>query len=95
MRRRRLSSVFEIFIKIDANDADAWHGLGIALSINGDNLAEAEDAYRRAVESQPQLAEAWYDLGNLLRLQGKLEPAKDAFFDGHSNPTELRQCAHI
>lgn len=51
---------------------------GVALRTLG-RPHEAEIAYRRALAADPALAEAWYNLGNLLMDQGQMAEAAAAF----------------
>ncbi|MBB6094588.1 Flp pilus assembly protein TadD [Povalibacter uvarum] len=65
-------------LAVDPSDADLWHELGVALRIRG-RLAEAEAAYRRAIEMRPAYAVAWHNLGALLSQQRRPEEALAAF----------------
>ncbi|HEY1934820.1 MAG TPA: tetratricopeptide repeat protein [Acetobacteraceae bacterium] len=58
-----------------ADFADAWLALGNAF-LHGDRLAEAEDAFRRAVAVRPDFVEALNNLGNALVGQLRLEEAR-------------------
>src|SRR5262249_4765526 len=51
--------------------------LGAALNLHG-NLAEAETAFRKAIDLKPDFEVAYLDLGNVLSSQGKLAEAIDA-----------------
>jgi tetratricopeptide (TPR) repeat protein len=44
--------------------------------------AAAEDAYRRALDADPDLADAHVNLGRLLHEQGKLRQAEAAYLEG-------------
>lgn len=55
--------------------ADAWLALGNAL-LHEEHLADAEDAFRRAIALRPDFAEALNNLGNVLVAQHRLEEAK-------------------
>ena len=52
----------------------ALNNLGLALQEQG-RLAEAEQAFRRAIAADPRYARARYNLGNVLRAQGRLAEA--------------------
>ncbi len=54
--------------------AFAWNALG--------ESSRARRHYRNAVELEPDHAAAWYDLGELLLVEGDLDDAEDAF--GHA-----------
>lgn len=51
---------------------------GLAARYAGDEGA-AERRYRRALDLDPTLVEAWYDLGELLLASGRLDEAQAAF----------------
>jgi Tfp pilus assembly protein PilF len=51
-------------IKADSASASSWSGLGLALRHQGKN-AEAEAAWQKALEFQPDFAEAHYNLATL------------------------------
>jgi tetratricopeptide (TPR) repeat protein len=58
--------------------AAAWSDLGRALN-NLRQFAEAEDAFRRAIELEPGNAELHDRLGHVLRARNRIEPAVAAF----------------
>jgi tetratricopeptide (TPR) repeat protein len=58
-------------------DAEGWFDLGLELEHAAP--AEAEEAYRRALELNPDLAEALINLGRLLQHQGRLHEAEDLY----------------
>ena len=58
--------------------AGAWSDLGRALN-NLRRFAEAEDAFRRALELEPGNAELHDRLGHVLRARNRIEPAVVAF----------------
>ncbi len=62
----------------DPVDARAWRGLGRLLSENSQRLAEAEQAFRRAVELRPEHS-LWYGLGSVLDRLGRYRDAEQAF----------------
>jgi tetratricopeptide (TPR) repeat protein len=53
--------------------SEAWFDLGLDLEVV--DLAEASDAYLRALELDPNHADAHVNLGRLLQQQGKMEEA--------------------
>jgi len=55
-----------------------WGGRGVALKALG-RVEEAEAAYRRALNIDPGYAEAWFNLGNLYRDNGRWEAAVEAY----------------
>lgn len=61
-----------------AYDAQTWIGLGVAEEKQGRH-AEAERAYRKALEINPALPEAWHHLGLLLLKTNRTKEAEDAF----------------
>lgn len=58
-------------------DAEGWFDLGLELERAAP--AEAEEAYRRALQINPDLAEALVNLGRLLQSQGRLHEAEDLY----------------
>ncbi|PWU11120.1 MAG: hypothetical protein C5B50_24035 [Verrucomicrobia bacterium] len=58
--------------------AQAWNYLGVACHY-ANQLGEADKAYRRAIAIDKDLAEAHYNLGNLLLEQNNLEAAISEF----------------
>ncbi len=60
------------------DDPTAWNQRGRVLDRTG-RLAEAEEAYRRAVRSDPKHPHAWGNLGLVLRGRGRPAEAIDAF----------------
>lgn len=60
-----------------ASDARLAYEEGLIRRLQGD-LAGAERCYREAVEQEPALFFAWYDLGELLLQQGDLDAAQTA-----------------
>lgn len=60
--------------------AGEWHGMGWWLHIELARYAEAEAAYRRAIELNPKLADPWNNLGGLLQDHlGRYEEAEAAY----------------
>jgi Flp pilus assembly protein TadD len=61
------------------NNAKAWHNLGVRLYNQG-RLHEAEEAYRKAVESDPSQRVSWSNLYCVLReIGGRVEEAQFAY----------------
>jgi tetratricopeptide (TPR) repeat protein len=58
-------------------DAPAWFEL--ALELEGAAPAEAEEAYRRTLQLNPDYVEALVNLGRLLQAQGRLHEAEDLY----------------
>ena len=58
--------------------AETWRRLGI-LRRKEDRLAEAEAMYLRAIERDPSLAEAHYNLGNLYFALLRYDPAAEEY----------------
>lgn len=70
---------FDAALEIDARYADAWLGKGLVLERAFNKDADAEKAYRRALELNPAFPEAYNDLGQLLARTGRTEEALQAF----------------
>jgi tetratricopeptide (TPR) repeat protein len=72
----------------------AFYYLGLIAAKSGDNV-RAEELIRRSLSIRDNFAEAWHSLGNVLRVQGKIEEAlapysraveiKPAFFAAWTN----------
>lgn len=60
--------------------ADQWHATGENLEEQG-RFEEAAEAYRRAIAINPNLAEAHFNLGNVLRTLEQLDAAEQSFRD--------------
>lgn len=58
----------------DTLDSDDWYNLG--LDLEDARSPRAMDAYRKAIELNPNNADAYVNLGRLLQLQGDLKRAK-------------------
>ncbi len=67
-----------IATSILSTNAQAWNYLGLAYHHSG-QAAEADNAYRRALMLNHDLAEARYNLGALLYAQGRLDAARTEF----------------
>ena len=57
--------------QLQPKNAVAWDRLGVALQSRGSFTKETEDAYRRAVELDPQFAVAYVHLGRVLKRLGR------------------------
>lgn len=60
-----------------ADDARLMYEEGLIRNLLGEP-GRAESLYRQALESDPSLAAAWYDLGGLLVASGELDEAEEA-----------------
>ena len=67
-RDREAASVLKQIVDADPGDFQAWTELGTAHLMGGD-MAEAENAYRRAIQERPTFALALLNLGRLLITQ--------------------------
>ncbi|RME40322.1 MAG: tetratricopeptide repeat protein [Deltaproteobacteria bacterium] len=63
-----------LWARADAQGAHPWLREGDRAYLSGDYPA-AEEAYRKALEAEPDNAQARYNLGNALYQQGRLEEA--------------------
>ena len=60
-------------------DAELWFRRGLEMEEAGASMAEAIDAYRRALELNPDAAGAWVNLGTLSYRQGELPEAETCY----------------
>jgi tetratricopeptide (TPR) repeat protein len=69
--------VLRAYLRVEPNDHEALSDLGQALGEQGDPdlLDEAEAACRRALELAPGFADGLDNLGNVLRVRGRLDEA--------------------
>jgi tetratricopeptide (TPR) repeat protein len=74
---REAASLLTEIVNSDAADFQAWTELGTAHLIGGD-MAEAEKAYRRAVQERPTFALALLNLGRVLITQKRYAESIDA-----------------
>ena len=77
----KLGEVFEqtsTLIKQYNNSLVLWSLLGVSAAQIG-KLDKAVDAFKKALSIQPNNADAYYNLGNVLHKQGKLEEAVEAY----------------
>jgi len=72
--------IYKKLLKHNAADAEAWFMLATAEGRIG-NLAAAEKAMRKALEIQPEMAQAWLGLGQCLELQVRYQDACDAYLN--------------
>ena len=85
MAQQRFDSAIQSFRSATVHDprhAAAWNNLGNALlsvETYRENFAQADAAYRTAIELQPEFVEAHYHYGCCLQQQGRLEEALQHF----------------
>lgn len=70
----RAASYFEQALESDPTDAQAWNGIGICRQFTG-NFADAEGAFYRAIELQPDYAFALFNLASVQSALGQKEQA--------------------
>lgn len=70
---------FDIALQSDPEMPEANLGRGLVLEYGFGKLAEAEHAYRRALQERPSYSEAHNNLGQLLARQGRYDEAVRAF----------------
>ena len=58
------------------HDAEVWFRRGLELEESGAPMAEAIEAYRHALDLNPEAAGAWVNLGTLSYRQGELQEAE-------------------
>jgi len=85
---------WERALELDSADARANNGMGIALGMSG-KPDDAIPYFQKAVRSQPDFFEAYYNLGNIFTREGRVNEAGDAwqnvvrirpmFAQGHEN----------
>jgi tetratricopeptide (TPR) repeat protein len=61
------------------HDAELWFRRGLELEEAGAPMGQAIDAYRRALELNPDAAGAWVNLGTLSYRQGELQEAETCY----------------
>lgn len=79
MRHGRLEQAVDWLrtaVTLDGALAEAWVNYGVALRRLGDPVA-AEEAYRKALEVEPQTISAYQNLATLMRLQARFGEADD------------------
>jgi tetratricopeptide (TPR) repeat protein len=76
--------------------ASLWSRLGVAAK-EGNNLAEAEEAYSRALALDSTYADAWFNLGNLQVVQKRLKEASSSYRSAarYSRDPELARSARL
>ncbi len=72
------AALYEAVLRLQPDDPDALHLLGVARRALG-RPAEAASLVRRAIERAPGLAAAWYNLGNIETDRGRQEEAAAAY----------------
>jgi Tfp pilus assembly protein PilF len=75
-RHREAVSLLNKIVEVDPKDFQAWSELGTA-QLMGGNTAEAERAYRRAIQERPTFGLALLNLGRVLMNQHKYAEAID------------------
>jgi len=73
-RLQAAEQIYRQIVKVDPNQADAIHLLGV-IAYQAGNLDEAVASYRRALELKPDHAKAHNNLGVAFTRQGKLDEA--------------------
>jgi len=73
---REAASLLKQIVDNDPADFQAWTELGTAYLMGGD-MAEAEKAYRRAIQERPTFALALLNLGRVLRTQKRYAESVD------------------
>lgn len=63
---KRLEDLMDPAELPEPETANEWYNVGWWLHMELDRYAEAEDAYRRAIDIDPDLVPVWFNLGNLL-----------------------------
>ena len=66
-------------LELEANNAFAFDQLGVALELRGLISAETQNAYRRAIQLEPEFALAHAHLGRILRRNGRAKESTDAY----------------
>jgi tetratricopeptide (TPR) repeat protein len=64
---------------LGGRSAEKWFELGMALDASPESLADAADAYRRAIELAPEWVEAHINLGTALYQMEHMEEAREVF----------------
>ena len=75
-RDREAAALLKQIVDTDPADFQAWTELGTAYLMGGD-MAEAEKAYRRAIQERPSFALALLNLGRVLRTQKRYAESVD------------------
>ena len=65
-----LIASYEQVLELDSTLFSSWNNLGVLLSKSGRH-AEAEEAFRKAIQVKPDYALGWFNLGSELTLYGK------------------------
>ncbi len=77
-RYRDAASLLNEITAIDPRDFQAWTELGTA-HLMGNDIAEAEKAYRRAIQERPGFALALLNLGRILKTQKRYAESIEPF----------------
>jgi tetratricopeptide (TPR) repeat protein len=70
-------------VALDRRNADYLNSLGVACT-ESEDIGAAEQAFRRALKIRPAFAEAHYNLGKVLRNQGKLAESLREYERAHA-----------
>lgn len=91
---QRASKHFQDAVALDPKHIpDAYYNFGVLLVKRGE-LAEAAECFRKAIQLEPDYADAHNDLGYLLERQGKLAEAADEYRKAVEGKPDFRQ-AHF
>ena len=91
---RRASEHFQDAVALDPKHVpDAYYNFGVLLMKRGE-LSEAAECFRKALQLEPDYADAHNDLGYLLERQGKLAEATDEYRKAVQEKPDFRQ-AHF
>ena len=71
-------------------EAEDWFRRGLQLEEGGSAVQEAVDAYRKALELNPDAAGAWVNIGTLLYQQRELEEAERCYREALKDVSGLR-----
>jgi predicted O-linked N-acetylglucosamine transferase (SPINDLY family) len=77
-RFREAEAICHALIEAHAEDAAAWHLLGV-IALQLGRLPAAEERIRRAIQLLPEAAEFWCNLGNVLTTAGRSPEALSAY----------------
>jgi tetratricopeptide (TPR) repeat protein len=91
---QRASEHFQAAVALDPKHIpDAYYNFGVLL-MKRSELAEAAECFRKALQLEPEYADAHNDLGYLLERQGKLAEAADEYRKAIQEKPDFRQ-AHF
>jgi predicted O-linked N-acetylglucosamine transferase (SPINDLY family) len=94
-RLDRAQKIYEDVLKVDPNQADAWHLLGLVYSARGEHLRGA-DMIRSAIRLVPNNSVYLGNLGVLLKFGGEFEKAIEAYRAAHEcDPVNSDHLFHL